>query len=223
LKQLVEGLQRHTDEIRARLGDLLLPDVPLLPVPFFGNIEAARVLTIGLNPAITEFAPHRDWAPLDARNLAFRLVNYFRLAGIRYPPPHSWFSEIIEFLYIAGCPHRIGFAHVDLCPWTSVAPVGLNGERKERFWNLVNEEMETWFGQIIAYSKQTVKLVVFLQPPNHNPQGQERRMRAEQILRDALVPVEIRVETKRKNELVGWAWEEKAALREYIGLSNICD
>jgi len=117
LKQLVAEIQQGAGEARSRLGNLLIPTVPLHPIPFFGNIESAKVITIGLNPAITEFAKHRDWKfSLNEDDLSFRLVNYFRLAGISYPPPRCWFYDITEFLHIIGCPQKIASAHVDLRP-----------------------------------------------------------------------------------------------------------
>jgi hypothetical protein len=61
----------------------------LYPIPFFGDIRTAEVLTLALNPAWTEFGYGRHWIPgLDARSLTTRLLHYFDLPE---PPPHKWF------------------------------------------------------------------------------------------------------------------------------------
>ena len=89
LKRFVADLKSEKDHAEAALGNLLKRGTPFHPIPFFGNIESARVITVGLNPGITEFAQHRGWTTeLDAEDLAYRLVNYFRLAGVGYPKPH---------------------------------------------------------------------------------------------------------------------------------------
>jgi len=219
LKQLVAEMQKDVGEARTRLRNLLIPRVPLHPIPFFGNIESARVITIGLNPAITEFSKNRCWKPsLNGDELTFRLVNYFRLAGICYPPPHCWFCDISEFLHIVGCSQKIAAAHVDLCPWTSIAPTKRNG-----FWNFVDEQMECWLAKTLAYAKQTVRLIVILESPEPSDFERERQTRTKQIIHTSLGSWGGQIRVKKKEELVDWAWKYKTSLRNYIGLFNIVD
>src|SRR2546423_4419057 len=80
---------------QAEYRTILRPDVPLHPIPFFGNLESARVLTIGLNPSSTEFEPRRMWLEeqLKAEVLVERLVSYFRSTK---PGPHPWFGHYQE-------------------------------------------------------------------------------------------------------------------------------
>ena len=219
LKQLVAEMQQGASEAKARLGDLLIPRIPFHPIPFFGNIESAKVITIGLNPAITEFAKHRGWKTLlNDEDLTFRLVNYFRLGGIQYPPPHSWFSEISESLQIIECPQKIAAAHVDLCPWTSIAPTRRNG-----FWTFVDEQMEQWLAKTLTHAKQSVKLIVILESPEAGDFERERQTRTKRIIQGSLGAWRGQVRVKRKEELVEWAWRHKTSLRDFIGLSNVID
>lgn len=224
LRQLVAEMQRGAAEAKARLGDLLIPHIPLHPIPFFGNLEAARVITVGLNPAITEFLKHRSWKPsLDADDLTFRLVNYFRLAGVQYPPQHCWFCEVADFLHIIECPQKLAAAHVDLCPWTSIAPIGLTPQQRQRFWNLVDDQMDLWLARTLTYAKQTVKLIVILESPNPGDFERRRQTRTKQIIQGALGAWRGKVRVKKKEEIVEWAWKHKTSLRDFIGLSNVID
>jgi hypothetical protein len=224
LKQLVSEMQAEANEAKGRLGDLVIPRIPFHPIPFLGNIESAKVITIGLNPAITEFAKHRKWEPsLDEEELTFRLVNYFRLGGIKYPPPHSWFSEISESLHIIDCPQKIAAAHVDLLPWTSIAPIGLTAARRNRFWNLVDEQMEHWLARTLTHAKQTVKLIVILESPEAGDFERARQTRIKHIIQNALGAWKGHIRVKKKEEIVEWAWKHKTSLRDFIGLSNVVD
>lgn len=90
----------------------------LYPIPFFGDIRKAEVLTLALNPAWTEFRQgsrhERHWVPgLDACALATRLLYYFDLPT---PPPHRWFKDRREALATLGCSYEVNAAHIDLHP-----------------------------------------------------------------------------------------------------------
>ena len=59
------------------------------PIPFFGDIGKARVLTVGVNPAPSEFTPPARWATVtNDDEWADRLLNYFHVPGV---PWHQWF------------------------------------------------------------------------------------------------------------------------------------
>ena len=48
------------------------------PIPFFGNIKTAEILTVGANPSNTEFLDKRKWPKeIDTIYLMNRLLNYF--------------------------------------------------------------------------------------------------------------------------------------------------
>ena len=79
------------------------------PIPFFGNIESAKVLTVGVNPSRTEFDDNRNWPREDmhAKDLKNRLVKYFNPEE-SFCREHGWFEEwervlnLINFSYFNG-------------------------------------------------------------------------------------------------------------------------
>lgn len=86
----------------------------LYPIPFFGDIRHATVLTLALNPAWTEFQQGRHWIPgLDACALTTRLLHYFDLPT---PPPHRWFKDRRDALAMLNCSYETNTAHIDLHP-----------------------------------------------------------------------------------------------------------
>jgi hypothetical protein len=218
LIQLVTDLREYTPQARTILYDFIPGGFPMLPIPFFGNIESARVITVGLNPAVTEFSKHREWdAPLETTDLTFRLVNYFRLANSKYPPPHGWFSDILEALYVLNCPYRIAAAHVDLCPWTSIAPQDV----PQRYWDFIDAQMNAWLNRTIAHAKKTAKLVIILQSPNPSPQQIERQTRAKQIIEGTFGENwQGKVTVVQKHRLVSWSLREKSHLIPLIDFQN---
>jgi len=98
----------------------LFPDQSNLhPIPFFGDIRRAEVLTLALNPARTEFEHGRYWLPnkddpsLVAPVLTTRLLHYFDLP---VPAPHEWFRTFEDTLHLLGCSYRTNAAHIDVHP-----------------------------------------------------------------------------------------------------------
>ena len=86
----------------------------LYPIPFFGDIRKATVLTVALNPAWTEFRESRHWLPkFDAHALATRLLLYFDLPT---PAPHRWFRDRQAALAVLECSYGTNAAHIDLHP-----------------------------------------------------------------------------------------------------------
>lgn len=86
----------------------------LYPIPFFGDIRRATVLTLALNPAWTEFRRGRHWIRgLDACALTTRLLHYFDLPA---PPPHRWFKDRRDGLALLDCSYETNVAHIDLHP-----------------------------------------------------------------------------------------------------------
>jgi len=85
------------------------------PIPFFGDIRTARVLTVGVNPSPTEFNPGTRWAAVtNESQWAHRLLNYFHLPGA---PWHKWFLPWEASLRLLGCSYEDRTAaHLDLSP-----------------------------------------------------------------------------------------------------------
>ena len=77
---LTAYLSRVDDDLHnsmADFADLIDPTVKTFPVPFFGKIDSARVLTVGVNPSDGEFK-NRNWPEsLDPEDLKERIYAYF--------------------------------------------------------------------------------------------------------------------------------------------------
>ncbi len=163
LVNFVQQLQGEEAHIREQYGTILRPNIPLHPIPFFGVIENAKVITVGLNPSTIEFTQER-WplTPLTSCELTQRLVRYFRDPEI---PPHYWFAELQWSLGILQCPYHFAAAHVDGSPWTTYGPRHLtqhvpNG--LERYNHLINAGIQQWLPRTLAFCKDTVKLVLIV-------------------------------------------------------------
>jgi hypothetical protein len=95
----------------------------LYPIPFFGDIRRAKILTVSLNPSWTEFRPARQWlANLDAPALTTRLLHYFDLP---FPRCHTWFAQWEKALLYLGCSYEQDAAHVDLSPCPTLRPIDI--------------------------------------------------------------------------------------------------
>ena len=88
------------------------------PIPFFGNILTAKVLTIGVNPSADEFVG-RNWPDrFDTDALTHRLLHYFDSPL----GPHPWFSPWTEALGLLDVEYARGeAAHLDLSPRATVS------------------------------------------------------------------------------------------------------
>lgn len=101
---------RITDE---KYLSLYRKDIKTHPIPFFGNISTAKVITLGVNPSAEEFIQNRQWRqPCDLSYLQNRLLNYFN-----WPvPPHPFFYRWEACLKILGYSYFRNAAHIDLSP-----------------------------------------------------------------------------------------------------------
>ncbi len=114
---LTEYLQRVLKHVRATDGsfkNLYVDSLDVSPIPFFGDLASARVLTVGVNPAWTEFE-NRPWPPpTSLPEYQERLSNYFHL---NTPSPHRWFDRWEESLnHLGEASYRVNAAHLDLSP-----------------------------------------------------------------------------------------------------------
>lgn len=126
----VAKIQRRAKRAKQTCQSILRENVPFHPIPFFGNVSAAKIITIGLNPSSGEFEPWRCWPEkLDEQELALRLVGYFRHA---HPRPHPWFAELQEALSIVNCSYTLAAAHVDASPWPAFSPSSLKKRINKR-------------------------------------------------------------------------------------------
>src|SRR5688572_897091 len=104
----------------ARYRSLYQNGVRTWPIPFFGKLAEADVLTVGVNPSWTEFNYprwHRNTTDSASRPV---LWNYFDLTD-----HHRWFLKWEKALNEIHCSYREGkrflAAHIDLSPRATVA------------------------------------------------------------------------------------------------------
>ena len=85
------------------------------PIPFFGDIKNAKVLTVGVNPSATEFYIKRNWPDeTTAADLRDRLINYFQHDAA---VSHQWFETWEKALVPLSVSYQNGdAAHIDLSP-----------------------------------------------------------------------------------------------------------
>ena len=212
LVNFVQRLQAEENHIRERYGSILRPNIPLHPIPFFGVIENARVVTVGLNPSSTEFIEAGRWpTTLTPCELTQRLVHYFREPEI---PPHYWFAELQWSLEILHCPYHFAAAHVDASPWTTYGPRHLaqyNPAGLQCYNELLNDGIQNWLPKTFEFCKDTVKLVV-------NCSG---NVQVEQKIRDMLGPEwNGEIVAIPNNKVARWAWENKDRLIHLLNLED---
>jgi hypothetical protein len=114
LTELLSEIAADVEASDAEFASLYRPGLRY-PIPFFGDITTARVITVGLNPSDGEFAAKRNWeSGLSAEALDLRLRNYFTSTT---PEPHGWFKPWHEALPYLGVAYQDGTAaHLDLSP-----------------------------------------------------------------------------------------------------------
>ena len=111
---LVKDALARFERFKTANADYFPSQAILYPIPFFGDIRKAAVLTLALNPAWTEFRDGRHWLPkFDAYALTTRLLYYFDLPT---PAPHRWFRDRQDALASLECSYATNAAHIDLHP-----------------------------------------------------------------------------------------------------------
>ncbi len=211
LTAYVAKIQREEAHIRTTYGQILRPGIPLHPIPFFGNLQSARIVTVGLNPSSSEFEKWRQWPEtIGASDLALRLVTYFRRS---YPMPHPWFADMQEALSIVNCPYSLCAAHVDASPWTSYSPTTLNrrdttGQLVETYNAMLHADV-SHLSSVLSFSGHLKLVIVIGKRPWMN------------FVCDAInQQFNGRVEVIEKSKLAGWFAENKVELSALIGIPS---
>ena len=117
----------------------LMPEIHCRPLPFFGPIACARVITFGLNPSTAEFTKgnwSRERFP-DAA-LANQLVNYWTNPQ---RTAHKWFKPWQTVLSELGVSYESDAAHIDLSPRATNCR---KGELKPLFIEMLQTDAEIW-------------------------------------------------------------------------------
>jgi len=150
----MSALMRFVETTNAKYAINFKHNVKTHPIPFFGNPESAKIITVGVNPSATEFEPKREWpANLSATELESRLKLYFK-SNI---PAHSWFSKWERCLNILGCSYVANAAHLDLSPRATIAMGSVPD--KSLFLEMVREDL-SWFLRFLEYFR-SAKLILF--------------------------------------------------------------
>lgn len=158
LIRLVQDEMEVFDKTRKRYPDLFPQDVNLYPVPFFGDILRAEILTVALNPAWPEFRPERNWpSGLGARGLADRLVDYFDLWEAA---PHPFFERCQPALSLLGRSYQRGVAHIDLLSHPTKFLKDLGGADRAAFADLVNGSTN-YLKNVLSFCP-IVKLIIII-------------------------------------------------------------
>ena len=125
------------------------------PIPFFGNIETAKILTVGVNPSNGEFK-NRGWPEeLSTQSLTERLLNYFSLETT---PPHPWFRDWDEAVNVLNCSYQKGeVAHLDLSPRATI-PMG-QAPNQIKFLEMVKNDIG-WFFRLLSLCKNAKLLMM---------------------------------------------------------------
>jgi hypothetical protein len=144
LYQLLSDLNAEAPKVRATFNDLFDPNLDTIPIPFFGDMLSAKVITVGLNPSDGE-TRGRGWhQPISPATIYERLVHYFNNPQFR---SHPWFDAWERSLGKIGVSYADGTAaHVDLCPWAT-RPMS-NLPDHDRFALLVSQSLP-WFWRCI--------------------------------------------------------------------------
>ncbi len=152
--QLLADLYKSRSSVREAFADLFGHEVEAIPIPFFGDIENAKIITIGLNPSDGEFANGRWPKAVDPEMLNKRLINYFQNTTTSR---HDWFKTWEEALAELQVSYSDGTAaHIDICPWPTRPMFGLPIDRSTK---LLTENLP-WFWQTIRLAKNTRLLLM---------------------------------------------------------------
>jgi hypothetical protein len=120
------------------------------PIPFFGDLENAKILTLAVNPSATEFHEDRDWKrEMNAAQISQRLTTYFRRWN---PPAHAWFTPLETNLRRGGHSYLFDTAHIDLSPR---ATRGMSEFKNNpgQFLNMVQRDAQVWLPKILRLAK----------------------------------------------------------------------
>ncbi|NOS69526.1 MAG: hypothetical protein HOP33_06320 [Verrucomicrobia bacterium] len=143
----------------------LFPDNnTLYPIPFFGDIRRAEVVTLALNPAHPEFVPERRWpigcgsGSLTAVGLTNRLLSYFDSPRTRR---HQWFDVCEQGLAALGCSYQTNAAHVDVHPFPTKFARHLNQNEKRILGEVIKTQSPEHMLSVLGLCNR-VKLIVVI-------------------------------------------------------------
>ena len=212
---LVAAIQAEQVEIEQLYGGLFCKDTntPLHPVPFFGNLNTAAIVTIALNPSTTEFKPWRKWprTPIEANELARRLSSYFKSVD---SAPHPWFSDYQEALGIIGANYKINVAHLDLSPlpllWRTTLKKQINSDvLLGRYNAALRAGRERWLKDLIDCAVK-LKVVMIFDP--FADRAQETKAMCIQANPELCIEI-----FDGPDQAKLWCWEHRESSKQLLG------
>jgi hypothetical protein len=115
-KPWVEELQRELAGTEEHFRPLFPPNILPWPIPFFGQLFNADILTVGVNPSCGEFESNR-WKDITKSSQAEeRLLSYFKCKTRAHPWFETWENALnkIDASYYPNAKYLA--AHIDLSP-----------------------------------------------------------------------------------------------------------
>lgn len=139
----------HVTNTAHKYNTLMRSDITTHPIPFFGRLSNARVVTLGLNPSSKEFTRNRRWPQTIApEKLSERLVGYFESIE---PKPHSFFNAWSAALLHINSLYTKDAVHLDLSPRATRAAGSFKTEPNlSLFLDMLREDAHIWIGMIEA-------------------------------------------------------------------------
>ncbi len=156
-EELNNWLRGVAEEVSATRSNYPINVVRGCPIPFFGNILTARVLTVGVNPSNTEFRKERLWRePLNHLNWQARLLNYFNFPDVPAHPFFETWSICLRSLGLTYCEREA--AHIDVSPRPTI-PMLSDGVDKLEFRKMAEHDVK-WFFELLSRLPQVQLLLV---------------------------------------------------------------
>jgi hypothetical protein len=116
---------------------LYYPHANRTAIPFFGDLETAEYVTVGVNPSSTELDKPFWRGNPDAAAKANYLNNYFKSGN-----EHTWFKGWERALAPLKLSFKANVAHLDLCTRGTKSVTAIqNDGNDELFLKMVEEEM----------------------------------------------------------------------------------
>ena len=137
-RELVRMAVQIATDTSHQYSELMPVRIRCHPLPFFGSLERACVITLGLNPSTHEFASERKWSSVTADKLPDELVNYWTNEE---RSPHPWFHAWSTILSDLGIAYSSNAAHIDLSPR---ATNSRKGKLRSLFISMLQTDAPVW-------------------------------------------------------------------------------
>jgi hypothetical protein len=133
-------IMNYLNQTNEQYCKLIPGNIKTYPIPYFGSIGTAELITVGVNPAISEFAEIGKWpTEMSSSDLEYRCTNYFHIQET----PHPWFEVWEEAINILGYSYyKRNAAHVDLSPR---ATYNMGEVNPDEFLEMVKSDIVCFF------------------------------------------------------------------------------